>query len=354
MRRARSICPLLLILATITSVFLAWVAWCWSDRLPSAEAQRDASPVDSADHLPAPDALPPHRDCLAGPSQTTSATRDEGELVAACRERAAWVARQFGPSCTVVVHPPFVLSGDLSERRLERCYQETIRPATGAMIACYLAVPPNRPITVLLFADQRSYRENVHGLFGDKEPPYFGSYRPHLRVLALDFSTGAGTISHELTHALVHRDFPAIPDWLNEGLASLHEEYRAIGSRLEGAVNWRLPVLQAAIRQSNLRALESLISRDDFHGSQERLNYAHARYFCLYLQQQGVLEQYYRRLRADIGRDPTGSATLLNLFPGRTVGQLDAAFRRWALELKPLSRGSSQSDSTGQECVGSE
>lgn len=217
------------------------------------------------------------------------------------------------------------------------------------MSACYLAVSPRRPITVLLFAGQRSYRENVHGLFGEKEPPYFGSYRPHLRVLTLDFSTGAGTIAHELTHALVHGDFPAIPDWLNEGLASLHEEYRVVGSRLEGAVNWRLPVLQAAIRQSNLRSLESLISNDDFHGSQERLNYAHARYFCLYLQQQGVLEQYYGRLRADIGHDPTGRATLLNLFPGRTVGQLDTAFRRWALELKPLSRGSWQSDSTVQQ-----
>jgi hypothetical protein len=121
------------------------------------------------------------------------------------------------------------------------------------------------------------------------------------------------------------------------------------GARLEGGINWRLPILQAAIRQSSLQSLRSLISSDDFHGSQERLNYAHARYFCLYLQQQGVLERYYRRLRADIGRDPTGLATLLNLFPGRTVGQLDTAFRRWATELKPLSRGRSQSDSTGQE-----
>lgn len=341
MLHARSVYHALAILAAVSPVVLFWTAWCGSDRDSSLKIRLD-------------DALPAHRDGLARPSPTTSAGANDGGMDGACRQRAAWAARQLGASCPVIVHPPFVISGDLTEGELERCYRETIRPAARAITACYLAVPPDRPITVLLFASQGSYRESVHRLFGDKEPAYFGAYRPHLRVLALDFSTGAGTIAHELTHALVHSDFPAIPDWLNEGLASLHEEYRVAGVRLEGLVNWRLPILQAAIHQSDLRSLQSLIADDDFHGGQERLNYAQARYFCLYLQQQGVLESYYRQLRADIGRDPNGLATLLNLFPGRTVGQLDAAFRRWAIELKPLSRGRSQIDSSGQGFGGHE
>ncbi len=133
--------------------------------------------------------------------------RDEARVSAAGHQGG----RQLGPSCSVLIRAPFVMGGDLSERQLERCYQETIRPAADALTTSYLAARPDRPITVLLFAGQESYREAMRGLFGEKNPPHFGSYRSHLRVLALDFSTGCGTIVHELTHALVRGDFRSFP-----------------------------------------------------------------------------------------------------------------------------------------------
>ena len=73
----------------------------------------------------------------------------------------------------------------------------------------------------------------------------------------LNLGTGTGTLLHELTHALADFDVPDMPDWLNEGLASLHEQCRfrndEQGPWIEGLVNWRLDALQAVVRQSRLR-----------------------------------------------------------------------------------------------------
>lgn len=341
---------LLAILTGVLPVFAVGLVCCWWDRGSPAGVR----PITGS--VPVTDTVSADESRSAGPTSIESPAWTEHEMMLACRQRATWAAGQLGPSCSVLIRAPFVMGGDLSERQLERCYQETIRPAADALTTSYLAARPDRPITVLLFAGQESYREAMRGLFGEKNPPHFGSYRSHLRVLALDFSTGCGTIVHELTHALVRGDFPGIPDWFNEGLASLHEKCRMAGDdgagsgrRLEGLVNWRLPILQTAIRQQRLRPLQSLISSDDFHGSQERLNYAQARYFCLYLQRRSVLGPYYGRLRADVGGDPTGLATLLKLFPGRSVDQLDADFRHWAMQLKPVSRGTSSPDLNREE-----
>ena len=328
----------------LTGIVLALLVWLfsgWRDPLSSADSRLASAPVPKRVAQASSLSRNSQDGCATENSQDGCATEPFGgsllDLSAACRERADWAARQLGPSGSVIVREPFVLAGDLSSQQLDRLHRETIGPVAQAIVAGYLAALPSRPVTLLLFSDERSYRESLRNLFGDSKPSHFGSYRPHLRVVTLNLSTGKGTVAHELTHALVHGDFPAIPDWLNEGLASLHEEYRVVGDglRLEGLVNWRLPILQAAIRENRLRSLESLLSSDDFHGSQERLNYAQARYFCFYLQRQGLLQRYYRRLRADIGHDPTGLATLLDMFPGRSIEQLDAEFRGWATQLKP-------------------
>ena len=114
-------------------------------------------------------------------------------------------------------------------------------------------------------------------------------------------ATGDGTLLHELTHALLDFEIPDVPVWLNEGLASLHEQCRfrgdADGPWIEGLVNWRLEGLQQVIRQGRLRSLDSMIEEPDFRGPLVGTNYAQARYFCLYMQQRGVLEKFFRDYR---------------------------------------------------------
>src|SRR5690606_23085701 len=99
-----------------------------------------------------------------------------------------------------------------------------------------------------------------------------------------------------------------VPAWFNEGLASLHEQchIRPDETGIDGLVNWRLAGLREALAAGRLRPLASLIGDDDFRGPQETINYAQARYFCLYMQEQGVLEQFYRRFRETQPQDPQG------------------------------------------------
>ena len=262
-----------------------------------------------------------------------SADRD---LTAACELAAADLAEQLGEECAVVVHPPFVLGGDLSREELEAWHQRTVQPSARAMAAAYFQTPPDRPIAVLLFNDEAGYRHWAAALFGDEDVSVYGYYKPGRRTLVMNIATGGGTLVHELTHALVDFDFPTVPDWFNEGLASLHEQcrFRPDGEGIDGLVNWRLPALQEAIRQGRLRSLQRLIGDDDFRGAEVGLNYAQARYFCLFLQERSLLEDFSRRLRANGSDDPLGLATVGEIFPELSWERLDADFQAWALQLE--------------------
>ncbi len=257
-------------------------------------------------------------------------------LESACRESSDRLAEQLGTGCGVIVRAPFVIGGDFSEADLAAHYDRTIGPAARAMGHAYFQIPPSEPITVLLFSGEQSYNRYAQRLFNDEGISVYGYYKPHLRTLVMNIGTGGGTLVHELTHALIDFDFPRVPAWFNEGLASLHEQchIRPDETGIQGLVNWRLEGLQKALAGGRLRPLASLLGDDNFRGAGETTNYAHARYFCLYLQEQGLLETYYRRFRERQEQDPLGQATVLGLFPHRTWDELDADFRHWAAGLR--------------------
>jgi hypothetical protein len=152
----------------------------------------------------------------------------------------------------------------------------------------------------------------------------------------MNIGTGTGTLVHEMTHALVSFDFPTVPDWFNEGLASLHEasQIRRDESGLDGLTNWRLPGLQKAVREKRLGSLYDLATETNFRGEQVGLNYAQARYFCLFMQQRGVLTRFYRRFRERWEWDPQGTDAVLAMFPGANWEQLDREFQQWVLGLE--------------------
>ncbi len=231
----------------------------------------------------------------AAAAEPRRASDASASLAAACDKVSAQLAPRLGAECHTIVRPPFVLAGDLKEEELDGWYRETIGPAMRAMANGLLDTLPDRPITVLLFSGESSYEHYGEKLFGDREVSIYGYYKPRERVLVMNIGTGGGTLVHELTHALVDFDFPKIPDWFNEGLASLYEQCRFYDDRngpaIAGLENWRLPSLQKAIRAGKLRPLESLITGDDFRGRHQGLNYAQARYFCLYLERQGLLSR---------------------------------------------------------------
>jgi hypothetical protein len=269
---------------------------------------------------------------LAG-SGATGLESSTVSLPEQCDQTAQWLARQLGPTGQTLVRPPLVLGGDLTPTELERWHREILAPAAQAMQRAYFHTRPDRPVVVLLFAAEESYRQAARRMFGDTDVSAYGYYKPPLRTLLVNTSRGPSGALHELTHALQSFDFPDAPAWLSEGLAALHEDCQILPDRLEGRVNWRLARLQSALTAGTLPPLAELFARPDFDGPDQALCYAYARYFCLYLERRGLLGDVYRRVR-DAAKAGGAPLSLAELVPGTPPEQLESDFRRFAAALK--------------------
>jgi len=274
-------------------------------------------------------AAPPARSGAA-----TAPAADPNEvLAAACRRQAEALRRRLDRGFSLVVRPPFVVAGNLPQDRLESLSAGSVVRPAEAMWKAYFRRRPTEVITVLLLADERSYRRWADRLFADKDVPYFGYYKGDPRTLVMNIATGTGTLVHELTHALIVWDFPDVPTWFNEGLASLHEQCQVGRDDVVGLVNWRLPGLQQAIRAGRLRPLRDLLTRDDFRGAQQGLNYAQARYFVMFMQQQGVLKKFYAHFRENHDGPEAGVKAAEAIF-GRGFDGVEKDFLAWVGGLK--------------------
>jgi len=262
---------------------------------------------------------------------------DLGPMEASCQETLDRLSSRLCSDCEFVLRPPLVLGGNLTQSELIARYQATIQPAFRAMQATYFDASPTSPITILLFSDARSYREFSKRLLGHRHLSLYGYYRPSAGMVVVNLGAGAGTIVHELTHALMEYDFPDVPVWFNEGLASLHEECRWIHRDgkgvLEGLPNWRYRILHQAIQTDELTSISDLFGTQQVRGPDEAINYAYARYFCMFLQERGLLETFYREFREHVAEDPTGVNTLQRLISVESWQTLDADFREWAVGL---------------------
>lgn len=344
---------LILILGPLPIVGSSWALSAWLKAEPDSGALRNDVVALAAADLPAPAAQekPAPQPVTLGsertqrvvnrpasaPAEASRTDRSPSDLTQACAQAAAKLEKTLGPECRVLARPPFVVAGDMEPTDLEAVYDSSIVPAARAMWNSYFVTQPDQCVTVLLFRTEQSYNRYCEKLFGDGRISVYGYYKPQVRTLVLNLGTGAGTLVHELTHALVDFDFPDVPQWFNEGLASMHEQCRfregQRGPWIEGLVNWRLKGLQQTIRQKRLRSLESLVDTGDFRGPLEGTNYAQARYFCMYMQRRGVLEEFYRTFRTDRAHDPRGHESVAKVFSKMTWAELDRDFQRWVLDL---------------------
>ncbi|MCD6303932.1 MAG: hypothetical protein J7M21_03100 [Planctomycetes bacterium] len=262
----------------------------------------------------------------AGPAKYPPAA-----LVAACRRRAEAVpalGAAAGVKLNVIVRAPFVVAGDLPPRRLESCAASSVLRPAGAMWASYFREKPTRPITILLLAGEAGYKRLARRDYPAGGEPHFGYYVSADARMVMNIATGTGTLVHELTHALIEYDFPDVPSWFNEGLASLHEQCVVRPDVIIGLVNWRLPALKAAIRAGTLRPLAELLSRRDFYGRRQGMNYAQARYFVMYMQKRGVLRDFYKYFRAHHRGEGADVRAVEHVF-GRKIERIEKDFLAW-------------------------
>jgi hypothetical protein len=236
----------------------------------------------------------------------------------------------------VIDEYPFLLTGNVSERHMQVALDDVIRPMSRALAVDYFDYPPSEPITLVLMADDASYSDALGRLGHRGREEYAGIYSKRDRRLILNLATGDGTLAHELTHALAHADFPRLPEWLDEGLAALHEEsvFSDDGHRLIGLANWRDAALRAAYRRQRPPEIEQLVLSDFDHDDAE-VDYAFARNICLYLQSRELLSALYRKSRARIADDPHALKSLLEITGSDSTTTFDDTFREWFLAKSP-------------------
>lgn len=231
----------------------------------------------------------------------------------------------------LLARPPFVLASDVSVEELRRIDAEIIIPTARALQIDYFDVVPTVPITVVLASSEAEFEECATRFGHRGHAEYAGLYSREDRRLLLNLATGEGTIAHELTHALAHLDFPEMPEWFDEGLASLHEdsEFSSDGLTLVGRANWRTHLLRQEADGGRLPPLEEFVQAP-FNGPRAAQHYAIARGLCQYLQERGRLGAFYRKCRAQHAIDPTGGWSLAAVLGCSDLRRVDAEFQRWA------------------------
>jgi hypothetical protein len=246
-----------------------------------------------------------------------------------------WKGRFDEEKFSVVLSGPFVIAGNGTAAQMARYRDATIVAAARALWAQYFDARPAEPILILLFESAGPYKRLAKKWFNDEEVPHYGFYRHSDRTMLMNVGTGTGTLVHELTHALIAPDFPDVPDWFNEGLASLYEQCSLDGDTITGHENWRLPALQKAIKSNDLRPLAEMIADEDFRADERvGINYAHARYLMFYLQKKRLLTKFYADFRDNHKDDPTGIETLKKVVAPQSLEDFEKDWRKWVLSLR--------------------
>ena len=295
-----------------------------------------------------PDAAEETARTQAGSGEAPASVGPTAEQLAARlfpRERAAQAVRSVrrlaGEGYSVVEHGPFVLAS----RRHTEPEMKTIGELLTRYLDFYAATfemrRPGHLITVYLagdVAEMRDLASRLHGL--DLSSTSIGySVHDDLSIVAWIPELVSGTLMHELFHLAVREDFGDVPPWLDEGVAALYE-VSEIGSpgAVRGVPNWRGPILSA--RFDRRPTIARLVAADwatfdslDGSQTQQAVNHATARYFALFLQENGALPAVYRAFRArDVFAADQSAAdpvTLLERATGRSAAELDAAFDAW-------------------------
>ncbi|MCI0450664.1 MAG: hypothetical protein L0Y79_12955 [Chlorobi bacterium] len=236
---------------------------------------------------------------------------------------------------TVTGHSYFVIASNLSDDETEKITSNTIDRAVECFYNDYFEIKPNDITVIFLLKNDETYKYWAKKLYDDDDLSRYGYYKPSEKTMLMNISTGTGTLVHEMTHALVRYDFEDIPSWFNEGLGSLYERCSLNNKQILGYVNWRLPALQDAINDKSYTTLDKLVNMNsnEFYGSRSDVNYAQARYLCLYLQENGLLKKYYKLFRDTYSQDNTGK-TQLEKITGKTISELDKDYVSWAKSLK--------------------
>jgi hypothetical protein len=237
----------------------------------------------------------------------------------------------------VEISAPFVVTGDIGSQELHRWATGTVAWAVEKLKQDYFENDPDEILDIYLFRDAKSYQRYTRELFGDTPDTPYGYFSPAHRALIMNIGTGGGTLVHEIVHPFVRANFPDAPAWLNEGLGSLYEQSAERSGHIVGLTNWRLAGLQEAVRNRELPRFEALFAQSDsqfYNGATSNTNYGQSRYLLYYLQERGLLTDFYERFHDARKTDPTGYRTLQSVLKEKDMDAFQQRWEKWVLGLE--------------------
>jgi hypothetical protein len=231
----------------------------------------------------------------------------------------------------------FVVFSNLDEDLTYRLIDNDVCHASLAMTNHFVANLPDSVTPIFLFGDFDSYRNFSISNFKIDEDDLspFGFYKISKNAIVIRYVSWKGSIAHEITHVFIQHDFPGIPSWFNEGLASLHEKSTYKNGELVGDFSWRILSLRRAFRESSYTGLKTLMQTNDkeLYGKKSPFYYAQARFLFMYLQEKGLLYEYYLSFRDSFERDETGIKQLENV-SGKKLSELDEELKEYIQSFK--------------------
>ncbi len=235
----------------------------------------------------------------------------------------------------VRIEDPFVVVGDGTLAQLERS-SKTVRWAADKLEQDFFTKRPTKILDIYLFTTAASYEAGVEKLTGEQPSTPFGFYSSSQGAMFMNIATGGGTLVHEIVHPYVEADFPSAPAWLNEGLGSLYEQSAERDGHIVGLTNWRLAGLQKAIAKDTVPTFKTLTSMDSetFYGEASGTNYSQSRYLLYYMQEKGLLRDFYKAFRAARSKDPTGYATLVKALGEKDMADFEDRWQAFVAKLR--------------------
>ena len=235
----------------------------------------------------------------------------------------------------VMVEKPFVIVSDCPESEVADYSARIVNQVVTLLKKDFFLKDPDEIIDIWLLRDQKSYQYHASHQFGIVPETPYGFYSPAHHSLILDISTGGGTLVHEMVHPFVAANFKGCPVWFNEALASLYERPTQVQGHLHGLPNWRLVGLQEAVSTQKTLPIVELFAMDEdhFYDDPSGIPYAQSKYIAYYLQQQGLLVDYYHAFYENRKSDPSGLKTLVNLLNIENLADFQTGWQQWVLEL---------------------
>ena len=273
-------------------------------------------------------------------------------------ERALALARARVPDFRIAQSNFFVLASRSPEHTpevLERMGQR-LDDFVGFLGRVYALPPPSTFTTIYLFADiatMRRYADILHGL--DASPATLGyAFENDQSIVAFQPKTGIGTLLHEVFHIVAHQSYASVPQWLDEGIASLYETSTAVPGYYFGEPNWRSAVyreMRPAFGNLGLKDVvtapwfsdepkgndkpKPLPGEREYSPDEQAFMLAYARLFALYLQETKklipVFEAFrYRQAPTTYIPAKVQAVQLLENSLGEPLDRIQARFEAWA------------------------